>query len=226
MLVRLAFSAASYQRAQVFESSETFWGDVLSTYPGTPLALNSLGRHLLDEADDVDRAQALFEEALRERPDYALPHYNLGVVYERRGDEALARESYEKALELAPRDVTNRISVARFHSRVGDTRRAIEHYEVAVEHDPESLVAWYNLGLMHAKLSRFEAAKRALRRATLVAPDFGGSYASLGAIARVERRPKDALALYEQAKAAGHPVSRQILEGLRAELDVEPGAAP
>ena len=64
-LVLGVFSVQSFERTKAWRDSETLWLDVLSTYPGTALALNNLGRFHLDER----HAEPLGQE----RPDGALP---------------------------------------------------------------------------------------------------------------------------------------------------------
>ncbi len=49
-----------------------------------------------------DEAAGYFEKAIQMKPDFAEAYYDLGMVYQQRGDVARAVESYEKALEIDP----------------------------------------------------------------------------------------------------------------------------
>ena len=50
--------------------------------------------------DDSDRAEKLFDEAIRRRPDDPLNYRNLGVLHLKRGDRAAALEAFMTALRL------------------------------------------------------------------------------------------------------------------------------
>lgn len=70
--------------------------DALLLDPGHAAALNQLGM-LLRRQGKFEDAESAYLRALKERPDYALVHYNLAVLYElylRRFDDAL--EHYER----------------------------------------------------------------------------------------------------------------------------------
>ncbi|MDY6982332.1 MAG: tetratricopeptide repeat protein, partial [Pseudomonadota bacterium] len=54
-------------------------------------------------AERHDEAIAAYERSLElDLPQPHVAHYNLGLVYERTGDDAAAQRSYEMALELMP----------------------------------------------------------------------------------------------------------------------------
>jgi Flp pilus assembly protein TadD len=209
------FSVQSVQRVAVWHDSGTFWQDVLEKVPGTPVALNNLGRYYLDELDDLDRAQESFESAVRERPEYSTPHYNLGVIHQRRGNWKQATGAYERAVELAPDDVDARIGVGVFYLSAGDRNRAIAHLEAADATAHGSALARHNLGVAHFGAGRLEAAEEAYRLALEIEPRLAPTWASLGDVHRAQRRPAEALACYERAAELGHPVDPDLLHRLR-----------
>lgn len=48
----------------------------------------------------IDEAKAKMEEAIVKNPKNALLYYNLGTIYDKKGDEAKAKEYYNKSLEI------------------------------------------------------------------------------------------------------------------------------
>lgn len=67
-----------------------------------PQAWNGKG-NLYYLAERYDEAIAAYERSLAlDLPQPHVAHYNLGLVYERTGDDAAAQRSYEMALELMP----------------------------------------------------------------------------------------------------------------------------
>ncbi|GAB3013124.1 hypothetical protein GCM10027051_15500 [Niabella terrae] len=55
------------------------------------------------KAGDDQRAAALFTTLLKKDPDYVGSYYHLGKLYERRGDETAAVQTYEAGMQAAQR---------------------------------------------------------------------------------------------------------------------------
>ena len=78
------------------------YNDALAIEAQLPQAWNGKG-HLYYLAERFDEAIGAYERALElELPDRHVAYYNLGLVYERIGDDAAAQRSYTAALEIAP----------------------------------------------------------------------------------------------------------------------------
>lgn len=63
-------------------------------------AYNNLGVIYLDGIRNLKEAKRLFEKAIALNPDYVMPIFNLGRVYELQGKNIEAAKMYQKALEL------------------------------------------------------------------------------------------------------------------------------
>ena len=50
---------------------------------------------------------------------FALPHFNLGVIYEKRGDVRAAVEQYERAIKLEPRYFKAQFNLGRIYAASG-----------------------------------------------------------------------------------------------------------
>ena len=95
----------------------------LALNPEFPAALNQLGQ-LLRRNGDFSAAEAAYLKAVTVRPDYALAHYNLGVLYElylQRLEDALASFEAYRALVVEDKQVEKWIADLR--RRIAATQR-------------------------------------------------------------------------------------------------------
>lgn len=138
---------------------------------------------------DHGRAATRIGEALAVLPDFAVAHYNLGVVQAAGGDRVAAIESYRRAVALAPTHGDAHYNLAMLLAESGDAEAAKAHLLLAVSADPGHAEALNNLGgLLLAEgradsaLERFDQALRvrrsypeALLNAALALHELGGS---------------------------------------------------
>lgn len=72
-----------------------------------------LGTLMISTKDKQDKAIAAFQHAIEINPYYPNAHYNLGLIYEDRGELAEASEMFRKAIQVNPRDQDARNLLAR-----------------------------------------------------------------------------------------------------------------
>ena len=111
------------------EAARVYLDAALALNPEYPAALNQLGQ-LLRRNGDFLEAEAAYLKAVTVRSDYALAHYNLGVLYElylQRLDDALTHfEAYQalvaedKQVEKWIADLKRRIAAAQRTANVAD----------------------------------------------------------------------------------------------------------
>ena len=111
------------------EAARVYLDAALALNPEYPPALNQLGQ-LLRRNGDFSAAEAAYLKAVTVSPDYALAHYNLGVLYElylQRLDDALTHfEAYQalvgedKQVEKWIADLRRRIAAAQRTANVAD----------------------------------------------------------------------------------------------------------
>ena len=108
-------------------------------YPEDPTIANSLG-YLTLASNDLDRPQELFETAERLYTDSrhkALPHYNLGVLYAKRGDTRHALDHFEAVADwLGDTDVEQRTMSRLIVPRLTADGSALDFEELV---DPDLL---------------------------------------------------------------------------------------
>jgi tetratricopeptide (TPR) repeat protein len=119
--VNLAIIFADRGDDQAVEGSLT---DALILDPQHPVALNQLGM-LLRRQGKFPEAQAAYLKAVTASPDYALAHYNLGVLndlYLQRLDAAL--QHYERYQEIAGEDNQVTKWIVDLKRRIGAAQRS------------------------------------------------------------------------------------------------------
>jgi tetratricopeptide (TPR) repeat protein len=94
-------------------------------------------------ANSLEKASALLRETVTELPSLPRPWANLGVIYERQGNEAAALECYRRAAILSPSDAQSWSKLGYLHDRTNNKQDAINSYMQAVD-------AWMNMMSEHA----------------------------------------------------------------------------
>lgn len=119
---------------------------------------------------DFSGAARTFRRALELDPDNKLAWYNLGVIAQRDGRTADAREAYDKALKIDPTYAS-----ALFNEAVllesSDPDQAVALLKRAVAADPKASTAYLHLGRALAKKGRDDEAEDAFRRAVAIDPE-------------------------------------------------------
>jgi hypothetical protein len=87
-------------------------------------------------ANNLPKAIAKLEQAIRIDPSYRDAHINLGVLYVRLGRTADARAEFQKALEIGPPIAPLYVDLALASSALGDYRAAETFAHKAQELDP------------------------------------------------------------------------------------------
>lgn len=154
----LRYQAANAQGIKAVEAGNpggaiAFYEEALRIKP-EPHVYSNLG-DALARAGRFDDAVAAFERAIEMDPEYDQPHYNLGVVYDQRGDYAASRAHYLEALR---RRVTAAAlnNVANAEVRLLKPREAERHYRAAIKQGFND--ARWNLSLCHMMLGKWEEA--------------------------------------------------------------------
>ena len=152
------------------------------------------------EADDytLKQSQAL-DKALELDPNLAIAYSRRGVNDMRRDfDFESAEASIRRALELEPNNPRVIHNSAMVIGAMGDLDEAIELYRRALEIDPLNLVTYMNLGTVYFAADRLEDAETALKKVIELNPEAPLIRGFLGNVYLVQRRPKAALAEYNQ----------------------------
>jgi superkiller protein 3 len=135
-----------------------------------------------------DDAAAEWEAAIRDDPESAEAHGQLGLIYARAGraDEAIA--AFEKAIELDPYEHSIRSNLGSVLIRRGRGEEGIEYMRQACRFLPDSADAHYNLGVALRAMGRGDEALQALEKACLLEPTHARAQFDRGALLAEQRR--------------------------------------
>jgi Flp pilus assembly protein TadD len=143
------------------------------------LYLNTLGiAH--GELQQLEEALRWFRRALKERPDYAEGHYNLGKVYRKLGNLSEAERCYLRARQLDPKKPEVANNLAALYSRQGRYQDALPFLAEARAGLPDDEAVAINCAIAALAASGPEAAIGELTRFIEHHPNAAAAHAELG----------------------------------------------
>ncbi len=120
----------------------TFFMQAATFICASPFLLILLLFLLRDRIDDFfgsQRSRQAFKqnlEAATLNPADASAHYNLGLIYQQRGEFDAATKAFERAVEIDPREVDAHYQLGRIAREQGRLTDAIQHFERVVQLEP------------------------------------------------------------------------------------------
>jgi protein O-mannosyl-transferase len=129
-----------------------------------------------------------------------MAHFNLGNLYDRRGEAAKAIEHYKRALKYEPNyaDAHNNLGGVLLKQRRFD--EALAHYTAAVRINTD-FVHFFNLANALADAGRFPEARTAYGQCLQLNPNYGPAHHNLGLVAQTQGKPAEAIAEFRAALA-------------------------
>ncbi|HLG13870.1 MAG TPA: tetratricopeptide repeat protein [Blastocatellia bacterium] len=114
-------------------------------------------------------------------------HYNLGLIYQQRGQVEEAKTSFRRAIEIDPDEIDAHYQLGRIARAEGRAADAISHFDSVVSREPEhgQGEVWREIGRTYLDAAQYEDALAALERF-------------------VDKRPSDAEARYHLGLALHH----------------------
>jgi cytochrome c-type biogenesis protein CcmH/NrfG len=123
------------------------------------------------------------EEFLRQQPDHAQAHNDLGVLQYQLGNHTQALGRYERAVKLAPHNSTFRKNLASFYFvELGWTDEAIQIYTDLLRDHPEDIDVLSALALISNTIGQEQEALTFLERIISLQPDNQDALAMLAAL--------------------------------------------
>ncbi len=161
----------AYNHRGMQNEAVAHFNKALALKPDFSEAQNALGA-LYAEQGRIDMAQLCFEKALA-NPFYETPHYvhyNLGRLYERKGDQEAALKEYREAVRLFP-------AYGQAYFRMGQILEGMKRgdearrcYGKATEFAPDLVEAHLRYGIMSYLAGDLEPALYSLNRVTRLDP--------------------------------------------------------
>jgi tetratricopeptide (TPR) repeat protein len=155
-----------------------------------------LGHH---QAGRLDRARALYLQALEAQPNDAEAMHLLGVLRRQQGSPLEAVELITKAIAIRPDFPDAQCNLGAFLHDLGRLAEAEASCRAALRLRPDFPDAHNNLGVVLRDLTRPAEAEASYREALRLRPDFPDAHNNLGVVLRDLARPAEAEASYREA---------------------------
>jgi tetratricopeptide (TPR) repeat protein len=138
------------------------WNFVCAS-PFLMLLLLFLLRDRIDEFIGATRSRQAFKqnlEAATLNPADASAHYQLGLIYQKRGEQDAALASFQRAVEIDQREVDAHYQLGRIARQQGRLDEAIRHFEDVVRLEPSHSQneIWRETGLVYYDAGQFQDA--------------------------------------------------------------------
>lgn len=199
----IACAWVSSLQLQYWRNSETLFRRALAVTRGNDVAHANLGAFLGNNGKMVE-AREHFLEAYKINPHGPRTLENLAILADFAGDAAAAARYRSELIAEVGGSPEDYLAVARSFGKSGDATKALEHFTEALRLDPNLDAARVELGLIYARLGRFEEAEAA--------------FSSV-----VARKPNDAQARYYLALAQGSLTRMAAaIESLNVALKLRP----
>jgi Flp pilus assembly protein TadD/lysophospholipase L1-like esterase len=173
---------------------------------------NRMGTELL-KTGKLAEAEARFKQALEADPTYAGAYNNLGITYERMGNEE-AQAQFERAIRLMPDFTHAHFNLARVLIKKGHSAEAVVELQRTIQIDPNHVGALNMLGMALGRQQKFDEAQSHLERAVRLDPDHAEVRNNLGAVYAAQGRLREAAVQFEAALRID-PDDAEIRENLK-----------
>ncbi len=175
-----------------------------------------------------DRSVELFDPLLARLDETVVSAHDLvqrALEARAAGDVALASDLYSRALAEDPSNLAALRGHAGTAAALGDTETALRSTERLLELEPDHSGTWFNLGVLHLRQERTDAAEEALRRALELTPEYGDARYNLALLLRDRGDAAGAREQLERLLASPNTAGRLRVEALETSLRLVLAAA-
>lgn len=173
---------------------------------------NRMGAELL-KAGKPAEAVAQFKLAIEADPTHAGAYNNLGIAYERLGDDE-AQSQFERAVQLMPDFTHAHFNLARMLMKKGRDGEVVVELNRTIQIDPNHVDALNMLGTALGRQQKFAEAASHLERAVRLDPSHVETRSNLGAAYAGLGRLQEAVTQFEAALRID-PQDPEALENLK-----------
>ena len=189
----------------------TLWAKTEITSPGLSAFQTGLRHH---NTGDLKAAARHYHNALTLDPELVSAAINLGIVYEKWRDDALAEKFYNEAARVAPRSFNARYNRGQFLQKLGRLTEARQDYLVALELSPLEASLHINLAALEIKLfekdrdvTLLQEAEKKLNTAERLKSKSPALYFNKARLFELKNAPARARKYYEEAMRHYEPQS-------------------
>ena len=194
----LVLGISSWQRAMVYENSETLWTDTLAKNPDCWVGHYNLGV-VFAQKGKMNEAQVEFQKALELNSDFAEARNNLGGAYMQTGkvDEAIIE--YQKSLGINADSAETHFNLGYAFFQKGRVDEAIDEYQKGLAINPGVAEVHYRLGNALLQKRQLDGAVAEYQYALQIDPTSAKACNNLGIALSQMGRMDEGIAQFERA---------------------------
>lgn len=110
----------------------------------------------------------LWTDSAQKTPEYARPHINLGLEFNKRGLNDLAVKEFQKAVDLFPENSESHYGLGKVYFDLGRFKDALSEFVLAVQYDRDSFKSIFALANSYSKTGEYDKAVDAYKKANRV----------------------------------------------------------
>ena len=155
------------------------------------------------------------QDALRNDPNNAVAHYQLGIALDQQHEDDRAEAEWHESVRLKPDLTDAQEALARVQLRRGDTAGLLQTAQQLINSEPPVADGFLLRAVVESSRQRFTDAETDLRKAMELAPASPAPYVQMGAMRLAQKQFGEAENFYQQALEKD-PSSAEGLRGLMA----------
>ena len=158
--------------------------------------------------DDMDKAVSTNNEAMRLRPGYPEPRYNLALIQMDQGKYAQAGREFERvaALGLKKKKLYNNLGIC--YSRQGKHAEAVAAYRKGLQIEPGDASGWFNLAIGLSRQQDTTGALDAYSHATRLDTAYFEAFFNAALLYSDRNKLDSAMLMYQRAVSANPSYSK------------------
>jgi tetratricopeptide (TPR) repeat protein len=149
-------------------------------HPRRKYAEAYFSRYCACEGDDINEVLAVYDRAIKLRPDYSWGYERRGDAFAQKGDVARAIEEYTTATRFDPRNRSAVVSRGILYATNGDPDRAIQDFDQATRLNPKHPLAFTWRAAIYRQRGDVDRSIRDLDEAIRINPKDDVSFYSRG----------------------------------------------
>ena len=157
---------------------------------------DAMARH---QGGELDQAQGLYQDILRDQPEHADALHMLGLVAHQQGRNEDAKGLIADAVKINDRNAFYHNNLGEVMRLLGETEDAASCYRAAIALESSYSQAHNNLGLVLFQLDQADAAVEEFNTALAIEPDAAGIHNNLGVVLEDMGRLEDAIACFRRS---------------------------
>lgn len=138
------------------------------------------------------------QSALRNDPDNAVAHYQLGVAFEQQQNEARAESEWNEAIRLRPDMTDAERSLAALQLRRGDVNALTQTAQQIIDAQPYSGDGFLLRAIAEINRQKYSEAEQDLQKVTQYSPASPAPYVQMGNIRLLQKNYPEAEKFYQQ----------------------------